>query len=355
MIRSPLVWGVIALTLMLASCAQERSERERLAEARVLIANGDFIQARAVFESVALSSPNDPEVRTRYASFLIERGELDSAGRQLEGATGLEMTQVQRERWNDERDAYWTAVLTLSRGEDLARPSDRGRYEEALLGLIDVHDGGTAVFEYHDYWEARARMAIGGQPEADLVELNDSERLRRVTPGQAAEGIQSLDRLLEGDPGWESPRPPSRERIEAATTLREGLRRRLFADRFHREWRRQHEFEMVAAGRFDPAREEFLFHYQGPAPDGADADSPQSRLSWLAQTYIARDHVGVIAAELRGVAVPLEPLPFEVEDFAEVSVTGARLTETGFEAHLRVPFSVVEMAAYLLDRASQSS
>lgn len=339
------------------ACDAERTDREQLAEARVLAADGDVAAARALLEALAAESPEDAEVQTRYAAFLLDQGEPDAAGVALDAVRDAPMTEAVRARWNAERDRFGQTLLSAARGDELGRPRDRGRYERALLNQIDVHEGGEALSEYHAYWMARAWLALGapsgeGPPSAEaglaLVE--------RITPGQGAEALEALSRVLDGDPTWDAPKPAAPERVAEAEQLRERVRRRQFADAFHREWRREHEQRLVDAGRFDPMREHFLYTYRGAAPQGATAEELPTRLAWLAQTYVAREGTTALAYELAGQSAEgAEPLPFAMSDFAEVEVTRAEFVGEGFVAVVRVPFEVVETAAYLLERRVNST
>lgn len=338
-----------------AGCEVERTERERLAEARVLVAQGDDTEARELLAELAAAAPADPDVQTQFAAFLVDRGELDAAGRALEAVQEAPMSVAQRERYDAERDRYWAAVRALARGDDLGRPRDRSRYEASLIGLIDVHGGGAPLEEYHAYWIARAWLAIGA-PTGDVPPDNVRELVRGVTPGQASEALEALSRLLDGDPSWEAPRPPSDETREHAAHLRGELERRVFADRFHREWRRSHERTLVAEGRFDAARELLLFEYRGAPPLPVDDETPLSRLAWLAQTYVARDRVTAFVADLAGYDGTLDPpLAFDMAEFADVEVDEVRWSDGELRAVVRVPITVVETAAFLLDRRMHST
>jgi tetratricopeptide (TPR) repeat protein len=349
---------LLAVGLVLgAGCASERSEREQLAQARVLAADGDVEAARALLESVAAASPDDAEVQTRYAAFLLDQGETDRAGDVLDAVIGADMTEAVRARWNTERDRFGVTTLDASRGDELGRPRDRRRYERALLNQIDVHDGGEALAEYHAYWMARAWLALGAATgEGPATAEAGLALVERITPGQGAEALEALSRVLDGDPTWSAPRPPAPEVVADADAVRERVLRRQFADAFHRDWRRTHEQRLVDEGRFDPTREQFLYTYRGPAPAGATPEEPSARLAWLAQTYIARDATTALAYELAGASADgTEPLPFAMTDFAEVEVTGAEFVGDAFVATVRVPFAVVETAAYLLERRVNST
>lgn len=349
-----LLVGVLFAAAM-AGCAGEPSDRERLAQARVLEAEGRFEEARALYAEVATSAPDDPEVHLRFAAFLVARGELDEAGAVLESAAGAPMTASQVERYDAERDRYWRAVLEDSRGSDHT-PRDRRRYELALLGLIEIHEGGDALTEYHAWLLARARRALGHPSDVALGGAPLTESVERATPGQAAEALDALDRLLEGDPTWSSVYPIPESIATEADAIRESLRRRLFRDRFLREWTRRHEARLVDEGRFDASSEQVLLRFRGPPPHPSDPEESASRHAFIAQTYGARELLTDFAYELAGRARGgADPLPFTMVEFASVRVDEARFRDEAFVMRVRVPFSLVERAGYLLERRQQSS
>ena len=345
----------LLVALCVASCGREPSFREQLAEARVLESEGRFEEARALYVQVVEGAPSDAEVHLRFASFLLGREELHSAGEVLLGASGVEMTASQRERYDTTLDTYWRAVLSESRGGGEV-PSDRRRYEDALLGLIQIHEGGDALEEYHAWLLSRARRALG-RPAASPIEAGDlSEAVERATPGQAAEALEALGRLLEGDPTWASPYPIPDDVVEEGTRIRSALERRLFRDRFVRAWTRRHEARLTEEGRFDASSEELVLTSRGPAPHPVGEDDPETRQAFVAQTYGTRELLTDLAYELAGLErAGAEALPFAIGEFASVRVEEARIEEGSFTMRVRAPFALLERAGFLLERRQQSS
>ena len=342
---------VALLVLASVGCQEEKSERVLLIEAATLAQTGQADEAEAIFASVLENNPTSPDVLIRYAGFRIDSGDLDGAAEFFETLDSMELRGTDSGRANTERRRYFQAMYDAARGDGPAAPSDPGRYETAVIGLLNLERAGPMLGEYNRYLLMQARASLGLSPE-ERVPLNHVTALvDAVSEEQARTSLGFLERLIDGDE-----RAEVREALEPADqdeseALRGALRIKLFRDEFDNRWSTRYRDAFSGAGRFDAAANAFTIRHEGPLLLD-DPNPTPALLNHHAQTWHAREIATNLAYELaneeRGTA---DPLPFTPPQFADTTVANLSTDSEGNVVFdLAIPYDTVRQGAYLLHR-----
>jgi len=355
--RSVLLALAASVALSTSACKTEMDERQMVVQANAYAVTGRVDEARALFDQAYAANPESTDVLIGYVAFAIDNEDLDRASEMFEALDALELNANEQGRVDSERGRYWTAILETAEGDAPQAPADIEQYEAAMIGLIQLDRRSPRVGEWGEYMLVQARMAVGAEPDQELIVDDPYGPLARVDAASARASLSWLERLQDGDDRLEViPRLDEAEAREVAAARRH-LERVVFDADFDEGFESNHQAAFVAAERYDAEAETFTIAYAGDFVEGLDGDADEEVLLGTAQTLYGREIATDIVYELRGAERgEAEPLPYRLADFSEVVVTEPGTNEEEqFTFGIAIPYAVIRKGAWMLEQRMQAA